>query len=83
MARYEGNRFAVQDRSSLFLTIREYLHVDTSYIKIVWDKISVHTRRKASVTTSHCVERVGVCVVADSDAVLGSGDKKNLRSYNS
>ena len=32
---------------------------------------------KASVTPFHCVERIGVCVVADSDAVLGSGDKKN------
>ena len=31
----------------------------------------------ANVTTSDCVEHIGVCVVADSDAVLGSGDKKN------
>ena len=49
--------------------MREYLHVDTPY--------------KSSITTSHCVERVGVCVMADSDAVLGSGDEKNLRSYSS
>ena len=47
------------------------------FVKVVWDKISDHTRREASVTTSHCVERIGVCAVADSDAILGSGDKKN------
>ena len=41
------------------------------------DKISGHPRRKASVTTSHCVERIGVCVEADSDGVPGSGDKEN------
>ena len=36
-----------------------------------------HTYRMASVNTSHCVELIEVCEVADSGAVLGSGDKKD------
>ena len=47
-------------------------------VKVVSDKISGHTWRKASVISSHCVERIGVCVVEDPYyAVLVSGDKKN------
>ena len=69
--------------------IHTYIHTYGSIftsiflVKVVWDKISGHTWRRASVTTSHCVEHIGVYVVADSDAVLGSEDKKNLRSYSS
>ena len=32
-------------------------------VKVVWGKISGHTWRRASVPTSHCVERVRVCAV--------------------
>ena len=58
------------DTHGVLLLLYGSIFTSVLLVEVVWDKISGHTRRKASV-------RSGVCVVADSDAVLGSGDKKN------